>query len=170
MLTSLQLWIDHPASPAEGFKFTGWYFMYPSEAQHMGMVSFVSDNPPALNWIFVDKDTHMIRHGSRGETLGGHTIGPWYWSNDQQWLTLEGSDGEFVAVQQDNGKWAVAWDGDGSIRASGGGNSETEESSDEEGQGGEEGDRGKRLQWFPVKLRRRMQLGMDSRYVKGANG
>ncbi|KAK5660430.1 hypothetical protein OQA88_12974 [Cercophora sp. LCS_1] len=165
-----KLWIDHPAFPAEGFKFTGWYFMYPSEAQHMGMVSFVSDNPPALNWIFVDKETQMVRHGSRAETLGGHTIGPWYWSNDEQWLSLEGSDGQFVAVQQENGKWAVAWDGDGSIRC-GEEDKDTEQSSDEEGsQGREERTRGKTLQWLPIKLRRRLQLGMESRYVKGANG
>lgn len=120
----------------------------------MGLVSYISDNPPALNWIFVDKDTHMIRHGSRAETLGGHTIGPWNWSADEQWLTLEGKVGEFVAVEQENGKWAVAWDGDGSIRNKGG------DESDESDDGGEG------VNWVPVRLQRRMQLGMESRYIK----
>jgi len=145
-----KLWIDHPAAPTPGFKFTGWYFTYPSEDQHLGLVSYISDNPPALNWIFVDKDTHMIRHGSRAETLGGHTIGPWNWSADEQWLTLEGKAGEFVAVEQENGKWAVAWDADGSIRNKGEEADESDEDDDD-------------VSWLPVKLHRRMQLGMESR-------
>ncbi|KAK1759253.1 hypothetical protein QBC47DRAFT_371392 [Echria macrotheca] len=164
-----KMWIDHPAFPMPGHKFQGWYFMYPSEAQHLGLVSTVSDDPPALGWIFVDKDSHMVRHGSRAETLGGHTIGPWYWSNDEQWLTLEGDDGNFVAVEQENEKWAIAWDGDGKIRSSGEPD-ETEESEEDDEETGEGGERPKRLQWLPVKLRRRMQLGMESRYVKGQNG
>lgn len=140
--------------------------MYPSEAQHLGLVSYISDDPPALNWIYVDKDSHLIRHGSRGETLGGHTIGPWNWSNDEQWLTLEGSDAQFVAVELENKKWAVAWDGDGRIRA-GGVEDETEDESQEETDGGDGEARPRRLNWLPIKLRRRMQLGMESRYVKG---
>jgi len=132
------------------------------------MVSYISDDPPALNWMFVDKDSHMIRHGSRADTLGGHTVGPWNWSSDELWLTLEGSDADFVAVQQENKKWAVAWDGDGSIRASGGWDDETESESEEEDEtdGKTNGGRPKRLKWLPIKLRRRMQLGMESRYVK----
>jgi len=174
------MWIDHPAAPMPGHKFMGWYFMYPSEAQHLGLVSTVSDDPPALGWIFVDKDSHLVRHGSRGETLGGHTIGPWHWSNDEQWLTLEGDDANFVAVQLENKKWVVAWDGDGRIRSSGG-TDETEESDESEDEvdaedKGEEGEGGdlkrprRPLQWLPIKLRRRMQLGMESRYVKGEKG
>lgn len=176
MLTPSKMWIDHPAAPVPGHKFMGWYFMYPSEAQHLGLVSTVSDDPPALGWIFVDKDSHLIRYGSRGETLGGHTIGPWHWSNDEHYLTLEGSDSNFVAVQLENEKWAVAWDGDGSIRSNGW-RDETEESeeedeneTDQDGEHGVRRDRPKRLQWLPIKLRRRMQLGMESRYVKVENG
>ncbi|KAK0746704.1 hypothetical protein B0T18DRAFT_391099 [Schizothecium vesticola] len=121
-----KLWIDHPAAPTPGFKFTGWYFTYPSEEQHMGLP---------------------------GGDAGGHTVGPWGWSPDEQWLTLEGKAGEFVAVEQENGKWAVAWDADGSIRNKG-------DESDESGEGGEG------VNWLPVRLQRRMQLGMESRYIK----
>lgn len=160
-----KLWIDHPAFPTPGHKFTGWYFMYPSEAQHLGMVSTISEDPPALNWIFVDKDSHLIRHGSRADTLGGHTIGPWKWSNDELWLTLEGSDAQFVAVEQENKKWAVAWDGDGSIREAGGWDDETDSEDADEGET-EGGDRPRRVKWLPVRLRRRLQLGMESSYVK----
>ena len=166
-----QLWIDHPDEPVPGHRFQGWYFAYPSEAGHLGMVSFISDDPPALNWIFVDKDTGMVRHGSRAETLG-HVIGPWGWSSDEQWLTLEGDDDKFVAVEQENRKWCIFYDRDGRIQS--GDDSEDEE--DEDDQDGDEERKSKRrekkpnVEWLPVKLRRRMMLGMESKYVKGANG
>jgi hypothetical protein len=122
-------------------------------------VSTISDDPPALNWVFVDKDSHLIRHGSRGDTLGGHTIGPWKWSNDELWLTLEGRDAQFVAVKQENKKWAVAWDGDGSIRSARG----WDDDDDNETEGG---DGPKRLKWPPLKLCLRLQLGMESSYIR----
>ncbi|KAK0621619.1 hypothetical protein B0T17DRAFT_493422 [Bombardia bombarda] len=159
-----RFWIDHPAFPMPGHKFTGYYFTYPSEAQHLGMVSTIADDPPMLNWIFVDKDTHMVRHGGRGETLGGHIIGPWYWSADEQRLTLEGDDSNFVAVQDENKKWSIAWDRDGSIRGSNG----TDEG--EEGGKAQGGSKKRPQLWLPIKLHRRLQLGMESRYVKGDKG
>ena len=163
------MWIDHPDEPVPGHRFQGWYFQYPSEAGHLGMVSFVSDDPPALNWIYVDKDSHMVRHGSRQETVG-HIIGPWGWSSNEQWLTLEGEDAKFVAVEQENRKWCVFYDRDGKIQN--GDQSAEEDSQDEEGTGGEGSKRSKKppVEWLPVKLRRRMMLGMESKYVKGANG
>ncbi|KAK3390581.1 hypothetical protein B0H63DRAFT_519789 [Podospora didyma] len=181
-----RLWIDHPAFPVPGHKFMGWYFMYPSEAQHLGMVSTIADDPPMLNWIFVDKDDHMVRHGGRQDTTGGHTVGPWHWSADEYWLTLEGSASKFVAVQMENGKWAVAWDVDGSIlrnSTSGGGgggdgdgdedDSEDNEQNEQEGSAGEKTGKGasrRRRKCIPIMLHRRMQLGMESKFVKGQGG
>jgi hypothetical protein len=147
-----------------GHKFTGYYFTYPSEAQQLGLVSTIADDPPMLNWLFVDKDTNMVRHGGRQDTLGGHTVGPWFWSDDEQWLTLEGDSFQFVAVQLDNKKWAVAWDRDGAFSAAGGGRGK--EGRKTEGKT----ERPRRRKWIPIMLRRRLQLGMESRYVKGANG
>lgn len=143
-----QVWIDHPSFPMPAHKFTGYHFTYPSEEQHLGLVSTIADDPPMLNWIFVDKDTGMVRHGGRQETLGGHTIGPWYWSDDEKWLTLEKDACSFVAVQVGD-KWAIAWDKDGKFSR---------------------GPDGQNQKWMPVMLRRRPLLGMESRYVKGANG
>ncbi|GAB1318605.1 hypothetical protein MFIFM68171_08815 [Madurella fahalii] len=170
-----KLWIDHPAFPMPGHKFTGYYFTYPSEAQHRGLVSTISDDPPMLNWIFVDKDNGMVRHGGRQDTLGGHTIGPWYWSDDEQWLTLEGDASRFAAVQMENKKWAVVWDRDAGSRREGseseGGSEtepETEGTEDQDGAGGERSSRPQRR--VPVMLRRKLQFGMESRYVKGENG
>ncbi|KAL2159515.1 hypothetical protein VTH06DRAFT_2520 [Thermothelomyces fergusii] len=159
-----KLWIDHPGFPMPGHKFTGYYFTYPSEEKPLGLVSTIADDPPMLNWIFVDKESRVVRHGGRQDTLGGHTVGPWFWSEDEQWLTLEGDALGFVAVQLDGKMWAVAWDGDGFFsqgRCSRGGSSETE--SETEGLG-------RPRKWVPIMLKRRLQLGMESRYVKGANG
>ncbi|KAK3988510.1 hypothetical protein QBC44DRAFT_329183 [Cladorrhinum sp. PSN332] len=169
-----KLWIDHPSFPVPAHKFTGYYFTYPSEDQHLGMVSTIADDPPMLNWIFVDKDTMMVRHGGRMDTLGGHTVGPWHWTNDEKWLTLQGDAARFVAVEMENKNWAIAWDRDGYFSAEM--ESETEESETEEeveenrDKEGNRGGRKKRPRWLPILLQRRMQLGMESRYVKGANG
>lgn len=152
-----------------GHKFNGWYFGYPSEEKHLGLVSTISDDPPALNWIFVDKDSHMVRHGSRQDSLG-HIIGPWGWSDDEQWLTLEGDDNSFVAVEQETGNWAVFYDKDGTIRDGG---EETSEEEEDGESGTEAGGRSKKAprdaEWLAIKLHRKMVLGMESKYVKGAN-
>ena len=150
-----QLWIDHPAFPVSGHKFTGYYFTYPSEEKHMGLVSTIAEDPPMLNWIYVHKETSLVRHSGRQETIG-HTIGPWFWSKDERWLTLQGGSGDFVAIQdEETGNWCVAWDGDGRIRD---GVADDDDSEDEG------------VDWAPVLLHRKMQFGMDSSYVKGANG
>jgi hypothetical protein len=158
-----------------GHKFTGYYFTYPSEAQLRGLVSTIADDPPMLNWIFVDKDNGTVRHGGRQDTLGGHTVGSWYWSDDEQWLTLEGDASHFVAVQMENGRWAVVWDrvGKGTPgedeKDSEEGTSETDPETEGTNDTGPPSNNGARKR-VPVMLRRRMQLGMESRYVKGENG
>ncbi|KAK4121593.1 hypothetical protein N657DRAFT_647775 [Parathielavia appendiculata] len=178
----LQLWIDHPAFPMPGHKFTGYYFTYPSEAQQLGLVSTIADDPPMLNWIFVDKDSGMVRHGGRQATLGGHMVGPWYWTDDEQWLTLEKDPSRFVAVQMENKKWAIAWDLDGNCSSKGGGSGgdveasgtdcETETGNQQQtaGENGQKTTPRRPRKWVPIMLHRKMQLGMESRYVKGANG
>ena len=155
-----------------GHKFTGYYFTYPSEEQLTGLVSTIADDPPMLNWMYVDKEDSMVRHGGRQATLG-HTIGPWYWSDDEQWLTLEGNAFQFVAVQLENKKWAIAWDKDGKFSRGGVlSDTEPETESETEGREGKQGSAPSErpLKWLPIMLRRKMQLGMESRFVKGANG
>lgn len=138
-----QMYLNLSDAPVQGYRFLGWYFKYPSEEGHLGLVSMVSDDPPALNWIFVDKDTHMVTFGGKKDTIG-HVIGPWGWTEDERFLTLQGDHDSFVAVRDEDGKWAVYWDPEGDIE---------DEIDDEE-----------RCQ--PVRLRRRPQLGMESSYVK----
>ncbi|KAM6485717.1 hypothetical protein HDV62DRAFT_259002 [Trichoderma sp. SZMC 28011] len=129
-----------------GYAFCGYYFTYPSEEKHLGLVTTISDDPPMLNWMYINKDTHAVEYGGRKDTLG-HVIGPWGWSEDESFLTVQGKDECFVAKleRDDNGRsrWVVYWDPDSEILAT----SEVEECK-------------------PLRLRRRMLLGMDSKYVR----
>ncbi|KDN61092.1 hypothetical protein CSUB01_07045 [Colletotrichum sublineola] len=130
-------------APAPGHKFSGYYFNYPCEEQYRGLVSTISDDPPMLNWIYVDADTRAMRHGGRKDTVD-HVIGPWGWTEDEKYLSLRGSGLGFVAVLEDNGKWAIYWDPDGRLR----------ESYEEE-------------DCVEISLKRQMALGIESGYVRG---
>ncbi|KAL7807467.1 hypothetical protein V8C26DRAFT_432768 [Trichoderma gracile] len=130
-----------------GYAFCGYYFTYPSEEKHLGLVSTISDDPPMLNWIYINKDTHAVEYGGRKDTLG-HVIGPWGWSEDEKLLTLQGNGECFVAKLErgeDGSKprWLVYWDPENEML-----------------------DRLGADECKPVKLRRRMLLGMDSKYVR----
>lgn len=134
-----------PKAPVKGHKFCGYHFKYPSEEGHLGLVSTISDDPPALNWIYVDQDTHAVAYGARKDTVG-HVIGPWGWSEDERWLTLQGDYDTFVTVKEEaegGVRWAVYWDPEGDILA-------------------EVGPKKCR----PLELRRRAQLGMEIQYVR----
>ena len=114
LMVNKQLYLDHPAHPVQGHKFCGYYFNYPGRENCQGLVSTIQDDPPMLNWIFVDKDTMELRHGSRTDTLG-HIVGHWDWTEDEENLILEDDEG-FVAVEEEDGSWMVYFDeaGDGS--------------------------------------------------------
>lgn len=84
----------------------------------MGLVSQVQDDPPLLNWIFVDKDTMEVRYGNRTVSRE-HYVGPWNWTVDPEVPTeavFGGKgiicDGEelFMAVEDGNGEWQVYFD------------------------------------------------------------
>ncbi|KLU85218.1 hypothetical protein MAPG_04248 [Magnaporthiopsis poae ATCC 64411] len=200
VLKDNKLWIDHQDSPVEGHKFTGYYFTYPSEEQHKGVVTTIAIDPPMLNWVYVDKDTATLRYGGRKDTLG-HVIGPWWWSDDETYLTLRGSADGFVAEEDpESKKWFLRYSGlpqqqqqqqsgdrdrvcaERGESQSDKGHVDQQEDYDEEEEGDddddydygtsseeddeeeEEGCAGPRR--VRVLLRRRMLLGMDSRYVK----
>ncbi|KAK7734464.1 hypothetical protein SLS57_000158 [Botryosphaeria dothidea] len=55
--------------------FTGYYLPYP-EAKYEGIVSTISNDPPQLNWIYVDPSTSQVKHGLRAQAEQGIT-GPW---------------------------------------------------------------------------------------------
>ncbi|KAH8649118.1 hypothetical protein BX600DRAFT_474574 [Xylariales sp. PMI_506] len=114
VLKDNKLYLDHPDHPVSGFKFNGFYFGYPGPENHQGLVSMASTDPPSLHWIYAHKDTGELRHGPRGDTVG-HTIGPFNWSVDEEWLVLENTP-VFLAVEGEDGAWSIYYDRDGTLR------------------------------------------------------
>lgn len=139
--------LEFPGQNVHGHKFCGFHFKYPGEEQHLGLVSSIQDEPPMLNWIYVNRETRALGYGARKDTIG-HIIGPWGWSEDERFLTLEGSPGGFIARKQEMDgaeRWVLHWDPEMG--------SDVEEDEDEEEQG------------F-VLLYRKPLLGMESSYVR----
>lgn len=66
-----------------GHPFTGFYVSYPtgSTPAPRGLVSTISNDPPMLNWIFVEKGTNALRHGNRTQSIE-HTVGSWDWTDE----------------------------------------------------------------------------------------
>ncbi|KAE8355359.1 VPS28-domain-containing protein [Aspergillus coremiiformis] len=96
---------------------TSFYIEYPEleETKHLkrglGLVTTISDNPPMLGWIYVDKDTHELKYGNRTASVE-HVVGPWDWTDEETTITLEECSG-FYAVQEEDGDWATYFDRDG---------------------------------------------------------
>ena len=68
----------------------------------------VSNNPPAMNWIYVDKNTLELKYGNRTQSREHH-VGPWDWTDDQSGMMIEDWEG-FAAVEEEEGIWAVYYD------------------------------------------------------------
>lgn len=91
-----------------GYPFSGFYIHYPDERKVLGLVSMISDDPPMMNWIYVDKNTLEVKYGNRTASRE-HVVGPWDWTEDEVGLTLEGEE-RFVAVEEKENVWAVYYD------------------------------------------------------------
>ncbi|KAH7374620.1 hypothetical protein B0T11DRAFT_2020 [Plectosphaerella cucumerina] len=143
ILTDGKLFLNHPESQVEGFKFDGWYFMYPGDEKIMGLVTMTCADPPAMGWMFVDADTRAVRYGARKDTID-NIVGPWHWTPNEEYLTLRGGGEGFIAVREEDGpRWYVCWDPDGMLRAQ----IEPERQA-------------------VVVLRRQLKLGVESKYVR----
>jgi len=94
----------------DGHPFCGFYLEYAFEHKPppMGLVSTISEDPPLLNWVYIDKDTLELKYGNRKQSAP-HIVGPWDWTDDQQSVTLEGWEG-FVAVEENGGVWVLCYD------------------------------------------------------------
>ncbi|KAJ1328079.1 hypothetical protein MN608_07415 [Microdochium nivale] len=136
-----KLCLNHPSHPVSGYPFNGYYFGWPAEEGVQGMVSQVSEDPPLLNWIFADKETGLIRHGSRTEAEA-HVVGTWSWTEDEEWLTLGGGQ-KFVAVENRDGLWTAHFDRNGDLD-----------------------DTLDARQVLDIQLHRELQLGVSSKYVR----
>ena len=108
--------------------FCGFYIAYPNEDRPkpppIGLVSTVSDDPPLLNWIYVDKITAELKYGNRTQSKP-HRVGSWNWTTELEegefmneeeagGLLLDGEE-NFVIVEpesgrENDGRWEVRWD------------------------------------------------------------
>ncbi|KAI9724688.1 MAG: hypothetical protein M1828_003557 [Chrysothrix sp. TS-e1954] len=95
---------------AKGFYFSGFYITYPADKDEKprGMVTMISDDPPAMNWLYVDRNTLELRYGNRTTSLD-HIVGPWDWTKDEEGILLEDQEA-FVAVEEEEGIWAMYYD------------------------------------------------------------
>ena len=44
--------------------YTGYFLPYP-DTNFEGLVTSICDDPPIMNWVYVDKDTYQLRYGVR---------------------------------------------------------------------------------------------------------
>ncbi|OTA61579.1 hypothetical protein K449DRAFT_406028 [Hypoxylon sp. EC38] len=118
VLKDNKLYITTDPSPDEdaqattagsGHPFAGYYLPYPDKP-YEGLVSTISDDPPMLNWIYVDKDTYELKYGVRADAQP-HITGPFDCTRQDRRMTLEGWEG-FVAVEEFPGIWALYFDRD----------------------------------------------------------
>ncbi|KAI0376427.1 hypothetical protein F5Y04DRAFT_273705 [Hypomontagnella monticulosa] len=98
-----------PTTAGSGYPFSGYYLPYPDKP-YEGLVSTISDDPPMLNWIYVDKDTYEVKYGVRADAQP-HVTGPFDCTRQDRRMTLEGWEG-FVAVEEFPGIWALYFDRD----------------------------------------------------------
>lgn len=108
-----QLYLDNPDPAHRRFRdshsFSGFYLDYVAlNPPPLGLVSTISQDPPELNWIYVDKNTLELKYGNKTQSLT-NIVGPWDWNDDMGALTLEGWEG-FVAVEESTGVWALYFD------------------------------------------------------------
>jgi len=93
--------------------FAGYFLPFPDQnwgRKGEGLVSTISDDPPQLNWIYVDQDTYEIKYGNRIESEP-HIVGPWDCTRIDKRITLENWEG-FMAVREETGSWSLYFDRD----------------------------------------------------------
>ncbi|KAL4955989.1 VPS28 protein-domain-containing protein [Aspergillus filifer] len=120
VLRDNKAYIDHPDPkkrkvPAHAG--SAFYINYP-EPDHMkdlkrglGLVSSIQDDPPMLNWLYADTETHEVKYGNRTQSCE-HAPAPWDWTEEERTIILEKNRG-FYAVREKDGCWAVYLDRDG---------------------------------------------------------
>jgi hypothetical protein len=73
----------------------GYFFPYLDKnwgRQGDGYVTTISDDPPQMNWIYVDKDTYEIKYGLEVDAEP-HLVGPCNSTPIDKSLTFDGWEG-----------------------------------------------------------------------------
>jgi hypothetical protein len=97
----------------DGHLFAGYFFPYPDKNwghKGDGYVSTISDEPPQLNWVYVDEDTYEVKYGLRVEAEP-HLVGPWNCTPIDKRLTFDGWEG-FTVVEVEENVWQLYYDVD----------------------------------------------------------
>lgn len=102
---------DDPEESKEAFghPFAGYFLPYP-DSKFEGLVSTICEDPPILNWIYVDNDTYEVKYGVRLDAQDNVT-GPFDCTRQDRRMTLEGWEG-FVVVEEAPSLWALYFDRD----------------------------------------------------------
>ncbi|MBE3048203.1 hypothetical protein IMZ48_38005 [Candidatus Bathyarchaeota archaeon] len=98
-------------SRKQGHKFAGYYFKHPEHQwpnKGEGYVSTIMDDPPMLNWIYVDSETNEVKYGTKTDSTG-HLVGPWNHTPVDKRVTFERWEG-FCAVEEEHDIWALYFD------------------------------------------------------------
>lgn len=117
-LRVLQLYVSSPSSHDapqghHGHLFAGYFLPHPDHKWGRtgeGLVSTIQDDPPFLNWIYVDSDTQEVKYGNRKESEG-HLLGPWSCTPIEKRMTFDEWEG-FVVVEEPGGGWKLCFDVD----------------------------------------------------------
>ncbi|KAJ5249660.1 hypothetical protein N7489_000070 [Penicillium chrysogenum] len=101
--TALAFYIEYP-EPEE--------LKYLKRERGLGLPTYVQDDPPLLNWIYADTETHELRYGNRSQSVE-QIVEPWDWCKDERIISLKGKQNAFIAVEEEEGEWALYYDLDG---------------------------------------------------------
>ncbi|KAI0394677.1 hypothetical protein F5Y17DRAFT_244502 [Xylariaceae sp. FL0594] len=129
VLSGDKLYIDTGTRHDEvfGHPFAGYYLPYSnpnpspdSDSTHTntntnsnasGLVSTICDEPPVMNWIYVDRWSHELKFGNRAWADDNWPV-PWDCTRQDRRLTFGGWEG-FCAVKEEGRFWALYFDVDG---------------------------------------------------------
>jgi hypothetical protein len=117
VLRNGKLWIDTGTEDGAplGHPYAGYYLPYP-DSNYEGLVTTITDVAPIMNWVYVDKETHEVKYGVRGDAQPNLT-GPFNCTRQDRRLTFEGWEG-WCAVEEQSGLWALYFDvGDDGLRS-----------------------------------------------------
>ncbi|KAH8586763.1 hypothetical protein B0O99DRAFT_695173 [Bisporella sp. PMI_857] len=94
-----------------GHLFAGYFFPYPESTwgrKGEGYVTTISDDPPQLNWVYIDKDTYQMKYGLKKDTID-QFVGPWNVTPIDRRLSFDGWEG-FTVVEEEPNVWALYFD------------------------------------------------------------
>ncbi|KAH6675414.1 hypothetical protein B0J14DRAFT_636932 [Halenospora varia] len=114
VLSGNKLYIDTGTDHTQvfGHPFCGYFLKYP-ERPFEGLVSTIAEDPPIMNWIYVDQYTNEMKFGIRAESEY-HYTGPFDTTRQNRRLLFQGWEG-FVAILGEHGFWELRVDRDGDL-------------------------------------------------------